>query len=151
MTFKRASETIFNIEGFFWYHFQFRGLSYTDFITCKVIKKLRVFLNYVYHWLYWDSRTSSTTGDVKKKNNDCQFFFNCISLNNNEWFFFQIKVQRVIETSILFYISHLSSAPFASLHIFSLALSNHLNNYGFFLYQLCMHYIFSFASVYGNQ
>lgn len=39
------------------------------------------------------------------------------------------KVQRVIETSILFYISHLSSAPFASLHIFSLALSNHLNNY----------------------
>lgn len=61
------------------------------------------------------------------------------------------KVQRVIETSILFYISHLSSAPFASLHIFSLALSNHLNNYGFFLYQLCMHYIFSFASVYGNQ
>lgn len=52
------------------------------------------------------------------------------------------KVQRVIETSILFYISHLSSAPFASLHIFSLALSNHLNNYGFFLYQLCMHYIF---------
>lgn len=58
---------------------------------------------------------------------------------------------RVIETSILFYISHLSSAPFASLHIFSLALSNHLNNYGFFLYQLCMHYIFSFASVYGNH
>lgn len=44
------------------------------------------------------------------------------------------KVQRVIETSILFYISHLSSAPFASLHIFSLALSNHLNNYGFFFY-----------------
>lgn len=42
------------------------------------------------------------------------------------------KVQRVIKTSILFYISHLSSAPFASLHIFSLALSNHLNNYGFF-------------------
>lgn len=64
---------------------------------------------------------------------------------------FQIKVQRVIETSILFYISHLSSAPVASLHIFSLALSNHLNNYGFFLYQLCMHYIFSFASVYGNH
>lgn len=61
------------------------------------------------------------------------------------------EVQRVIETSILFYISHLSSAPFASLHIFSLALSNHLNNYGFFLYQLCMHYIFSFASVYGNH